>query len=506
MKRASTLCLLGLFCLLLSSCSKEGEYSSELIPVVIDGKFGYIDPTGQVMIAPQFDAASVFSNGLARVMKDGKWGFIDTKGAYAIEAKYVRATWFSEGYACVVKENGFPEFINEKGETIATMKDAESAGLVVEGLAPARMKDDKWGFVAPDGTVKIPATYEEVRFFSDGLAAVKDDKQNWGFIDKDGKVVVAPAYRRTQYFRNGLAAVQDAKDRWGYIDKTGKLVIEHKYENAQDFVGDLAFVSLEGKFGAIDKSGAMVIAPAYTVAAPFTNGLAAVRVGDSTGYIDEKGEMVITPRFPVALPFIGSVAIAGSNGKYGLIDSKGAYVVEPRYERFDLSYLQALNEGIMDIGEYFVVTTDYFDAKAAAEGVLKKTSAEAFLGVNGATTFADVRALHTNIADPQPEQVEVLIDRRRNVTSGLTIGSMRYTFASTVYENPGALLRSLSVECLVYGAGKREAFITALKKALQAKTGMTMTEGEGNRTVFSGGTWRIEIQGGSRVTTLAAFF
>ncbi|MCB0154437.1 MAG: WG repeat-containing protein, partial [Anaerolineae bacterium] len=37
---------------------------------------GFIDPTGQVVICPQFDRAGPFSEGLASVEVDGKWGFI----------------------------------------------------------------------------------------------------------------------------------------------------------------------------------------------------------------------------------------------------------------------------------------------------------------------------------------------------------------------------------------------------------------------------------------------
>ena len=506
MKRASTLCLLGLFCVFLASCSKEGDYSAELIPVVIDGKFGYVDPTGQVMISPQFDGASVFSRGRARVLKDGKWGFIDARGEIVVKPDYISATWFSEGYACVVKRGGVPEFINEKGETTCTLKQAEFAGLVVEGLAPVRLKDEKWGFVAPDGSMKVQPEYKEVRFFSEGLAAVKDDNERWGFIDKDGKMVIAPVFRRAGYFRDGLAAIADDKRMYGFIDKTGKIVVEPKYEAALDFSEGLAFVSLQGKFGAIDKRGEMVIQPGYTVASPFAGGLAAVRIDDSTGYIDEKGEVIIAPRFSQALPFVGDIAITGSEGKYGLIDKTGAYVVEPRYERFDVSFLQSMNVGIMDIGDHFVVNTDFFDAKAAAEAVLKKTSAEAFVGVNGATTFADLQSSNSSIGETQPEQTVVSVERRRSAVSGLVLGATRYTFATPVHENPGALLRSVSLECMTYGPAKREMFMAALKKALVAKTGMSVTEEDGNRVVLNAATWRIEIQSSPRTTLLTAFF
>ena len=48
-------------------------------------KYGFIDKNGKVVIEPQFDNVSAFSEGLAKVEKDGKWGFIHKSGKVVIE-------------------------------------------------------------------------------------------------------------------------------------------------------------------------------------------------------------------------------------------------------------------------------------------------------------------------------------------------------------------------------------------------------------------------------------
>jgi hypothetical protein len=68
----------------------EGEpVEQALFPVQVDGKWGYIDRTGTIVIPPQFGFAGSFSEGLARVlvgnMETGKWGYIDHTGAYVWE-------------------------------------------------------------------------------------------------------------------------------------------------------------------------------------------------------------------------------------------------------------------------------------------------------------------------------------------------------------------------------------------------------------------------------------
>jgi hypothetical protein len=45
-----------------------------------NGKFGYIDRSGKVVIPPSFDEAHQFSNGLALVKTNGRYRYIDRKG------------------------------------------------------------------------------------------------------------------------------------------------------------------------------------------------------------------------------------------------------------------------------------------------------------------------------------------------------------------------------------------------------------------------------------------
>ena len=49
-------------------------------------KQGWMDGTGRVVIAPQFDQAREFSDGLAAVWVAGKYGYVDKSGALAIPA------------------------------------------------------------------------------------------------------------------------------------------------------------------------------------------------------------------------------------------------------------------------------------------------------------------------------------------------------------------------------------------------------------------------------------
>ena len=63
---------------------------------IYDGLWGYIDPSGEIVIEPIFVAASPFYEGRAVVTINGKQGAIDKDGEFVIEPLYQRVLSFHE--------------------------------------------------------------------------------------------------------------------------------------------------------------------------------------------------------------------------------------------------------------------------------------------------------------------------------------------------------------------------------------------------------------------------
>ena len=53
--------------------------SQTLYPVVVNGRWGFINKSGETVINPQFDKAGGFAAGLAPV-RMGRWGYVDASG------------------------------------------------------------------------------------------------------------------------------------------------------------------------------------------------------------------------------------------------------------------------------------------------------------------------------------------------------------------------------------------------------------------------------------------
>ena len=63
-----------------TSADLHGEPNQDLFRVDKDGKWGFIDETGQIVIEPVYEGVAPFSEGLAAVRLDGKFGYINKAG------------------------------------------------------------------------------------------------------------------------------------------------------------------------------------------------------------------------------------------------------------------------------------------------------------------------------------------------------------------------------------------------------------------------------------------
>jgi hypothetical protein len=78
------------------------QFSDELAAVRIDGRYGFIDRTGKIVIAPQYEAAGPFTGDYAEVQVNGRSGAIDRTGRIVVPAEFDRLVPFT-GAAFIAK-------------------------------------------------------------------------------------------------------------------------------------------------------------------------------------------------------------------------------------------------------------------------------------------------------------------------------------------------------------------------------------------------------------------
>ena len=242
------------------------------------------------VIPPTYEDAEYFSEGLAAVKLNGKWGYIDKAGKVIIQYKYDWAGAFEEGLAVVSighEETGDYYVINKSGEVVEELSVDFGEPIFSEGLFETKEGDwppnGKFGYVDEEGNTVIAPRFDFASYFVEGLACVGiGDK--YGFIDKTGKEVVAIKYDWTGVFQEGLAWVGNGSD-YGFVDKTGAMAIPMEFRGAREFFNGFAAVRMDDqyphKWGFINKSGKTVIPPSFDdVGFGFSEGLAAVFTGD----------------------------------------------------------------------------------------------------------------------------------------------------------------------------------------------------------------------------------
>ena len=95
----------GSGCFMIDSAgNKIGDQTFEAARIFADatyaavkqnGKWGFVDRDGGMVIPPQYEEARSFSNGLAAVKQGGRWGFIDLENNMAIEPQFQGAKDFN---------------------------------------------------------------------------------------------------------------------------------------------------------------------------------------------------------------------------------------------------------------------------------------------------------------------------------------------------------------------------------------------------------------------------
>ncbi len=276
---------------------KVSGFSGGFAAVKRDGKWGWIDKTGRLVVSP-FSSPPDFSEGLSSFERDGKWGYMDTKGTVVIQPEWEEAQQFYGGCA-VVKRDGKLGGIDKTGRLVTPLGKYENLyfdrGLGLWVITVGQ----KSGCMDRAGRVVIKPEWDDLVFWGEDLAMVIREKKG-GFIDKTGKVVVSPEWDDfASPFYEGLTPVARNK-KWGFIDKTGKVVIELQWEAAEGFHRGLAGVQRNGKWGFIDKTGKVIIEPRWDEVGDFHQELALVRENKKFGFIDRSGRVVMEPQWDVA--------------------------------------------------------------------------------------------------------------------------------------------------------------------------------------------------------------
>lgn len=320
-----------------------------------NGKMGYIDRTGHVVIPFRYDEAFRFDHGRASVYIKEQHGVIDTSGRWVVEpGTYERLVGYEEGrcayllpkrqgeakaYWGFLDLSGKPLLIGEfqqwgtdglvfrEGRCLAKTRLGDVVYVDYQGRARVRLDTPEWdglpfpeweawhfseGLARVNMAVDLRTEEEKERFYEPGISAGWP-LPRFGFIDKEGRVVIKPQFTSAGDFTEGLAPVSltdeallhsggeympdedqmESERRWGFINKRGELVIPMIYERVGHFHDGLAPFRKAGKWGYLNRKGEVVVPSRFEEAEEFKNGLAWVVVDGKIAFINTSGKIVL---------------------------------------------------------------------------------------------------------------------------------------------------------------------------------------------------------------------
>ena len=265
---------------------------NSIMPVFDGEKWGYIASGGEVLISPQFDSATAFTNdGIAAVSNDGKffavnkngdkYGLDDneeksriqdakyTSGSYILAKRDDKYGFFDYDFNLVSGDLLFDEItrssngviVGKRGDAwvIVNTSDGKQVATGIEEVAVNSYGSvfsngrgmvkigGKWHLVDTEGKDIIQDTFDYAKApESDGLIAVANSDGLWGFINDKGELKIDYQYYDAYSFSDNVAAVQIYNDSWIYISKFNVPISEEQFEEAKPFHGGVGHVYEDG--------------------------------------------------------------------------------------------------------------------------------------------------------------------------------------------------------------------------------------------------------------------
>ena len=370
--------------------SCQPEKSPYLYVIEEDGKYGYIDSVGAIVIKPQYIFGSNFREGLALVVVDTlirnispnlsnnkntidsvlakfhgisfgnipvitfKYGYIDANNKFVIEP----ILEYSETYT------------PEMEKTISEKKFSMEKFNFYEGLAVFKDKEtNKYGFINKKGETIIPPNFRDASIFSEGLAAVNIEEgyEKWGYIDMEGNTVIEEKYSIANRFSEGLATVlitgvEDfditatnwdslsigMSSNWLVINKNGNMhsgpfngFLNRLFIYSEGFsVVEKHFLGEVFGYRFIDKEGNFTTDFDLMDVTRFDEGYAGVQISENSWVFIDTSFNIVSEKFEEVYPFSDGLAAVKEEGKWGYIDTTFNFVIPAKYDSCGLFLYQ----------------------------------------------------------------------------------------------------------------------------------------------------------------------
>ena len=218
------------------------KISGGLLPVLRNGRVGYVNMQGRETIPAMYDMlkesqgwARPVSEGRIVVKQNGHYGVIDTANKTIVPfsaaisdiddyrsgmtrvRKNQAISWLDKNGKPTRDPNSNSKADSQTSTTNENVKEMQqSAPSSPFTTLQPRQQDGRWGFVDDNNVTMITYSFDEVRPFSEGLAGVRIDNE-WGFVNLGGELVIP-----FRFDKSGVSVGDSYKDQPAFVFTSGK--------------------------------------------------------------------------------------------------------------------------------------------------------------------------------------------------------------------------------------------------------------------------------------------
>ncbi|PTL37802.1 WG repeat-containing protein [Alkalicoccus saliphilus] len=231
---------------------QAAPFSEELANVTLNGRSQFIDRQGNTAFECEiFQCTESFKEGLTVIEQDGRYGFADDNGEVVIDPAYDDVENFSDNLALVEHRSQFG-FIDQTG-SVEIPIEYEEAHSFSGGMALVR-DSSNYGYINTHNSLVIAADYINAEPFVEGLAYVETESEKAGYINATNEFIWStsliddPVAERINYYEANSLYSFSAQDTEG---ASHEVYIFTDAEDAEDT-----------EMGEVESSGRLNIAAA----------------------------------------------------------------------------------------------------------------------------------------------------------------------------------------------------------------------------------------------------
>jgi len=315
---------------------------SQLIPFEEGGKWGFMDETGNILVAAEYDNTTA-KEGIGICRSKGtnseaqfyNYVIVDGEGNFLFENSSCKLVdlWYSynRGQYYAFSSNNQTVIISSKDNIIVPWGDYT---VVRTDVADAILfkKQGKFGVYNLKGQVVVNAQYskenEALKYFVHSYIGLKTLEYDW---------VKPCAGKLIPVFKGEMDKKGRTKTgKWGFADRQGKLVIPFEYTRVDTFIDGLARVNKGDKYSMIDYDGKPVVdfqkAAIYAIYGKYfllesytDNNIHDIKIQDISGRVIVEKKGSVKPIFDADYPELSKqYMLYSSDNNVDFYQSKGA--------------------------------------------------------------------------------------------------------------------------------------------------------------------------------------